>query len=318
LSASFHFAPLHGVTGYIFRNIYFRRFPGFDTILSPFILQLQKPKETKKHFKDLLPENNQGIPLIPQMLGNDAQNLIATAKVLIALGYKEMNLNLGCPFARVANKFRGSGLLPYPHRIKRILTEVCEKLDMAVSVKLRLGRYNPDEILTLIPIFNSLPLKNIIIHPRIGTQMYKGDVNLEAFALAASMSNHPVIYNGDIKNPTTFTTLQNRFPQIAGWMIGRAAVANPFLIGQIKSGQCIPDLVAQLMDFHDELYAGYSSILSGPGHLLDKMKELWQYFGQSMPANAVETNAISRTKNIDEYKALIDKLRSTSLWTGLK
>jgi tRNA-dihydrouridine synthase B len=315
--SSFHFAPLHGVTDYIFRNIYFHRFPGFDTVLSPFILQLKKPRNTHNHFKDLLATHNAGIPLIPQLLGNDADNLIKTAGVLKAFGYREINLNLGCPFARIANKNRGSGLLPHPERIKNILEAVCGGLDIAVSVKLRLGRNDPKEILELMPIFNSLPLKNIIIHPRIGTQMYNGAVDLDGFASAAAASCHPVIYNGDIKNTATLYVMQHRFPKITGWMIGRAAVADPFLIGRIKTGECVSDPISKLMDFHDELYAGYCEIYGNPDFLLNKMKELWQYFGQSMPANKTELAAIFLVNNTSEYRTIIDRIRTRGIWTGL-
>ncbi len=315
--SSFHFAPLHGVTDCIFRNIYFRRFPGFDTVVSPFILQLKKPRKSQNHFKDLLRTRNEGIPLIPQLLGNDADNIVETAKVLKSLGYEEINLNLGCPFARIANKNRGSGLLPHPERIKKILEAVCSRLDIAVSVKLRLGRDNPKEILELMPVFNSLPLKNLIIHPRIGIQMYGGAVDLEGFTLAADSSRHPVIYNGDIRNITILTAMQNRFPKITGWMIGRAAVADPFLIGRIKTGECVSDPVSRLMDFHDELHEGYGRIFGNPDILLSKMKELWQYFGQSMPANKKELRAIFLAKNESEYEAIIDGLRNTGVWSGL-
>jgi len=313
----FHFAPLHGITDYIFRNIYFRRFPGFDTVLSPFIYQLEKPKASKYHFKDLLPENNTGIPLIPQLMGNDAKNLVAAAKVLASLGYREINLNLGCPFARIANKYRGSGLLPYPERIRKLLEEVCSRLTMAVSVKLRLGRHDPQEILELIPLLNSLPLRNIIIHPRIGTQIYKGELNLACFALAAAASRHPVIYNGDIRNTANLAAIRQQFPGIAGWMIGRAAVADPFLIGRIKTGQIITDPIPQLMEFHDELYSAYEKILTCPLHLLHKMKALWQYFAQSMPADNEELQALFLTVSKDEYLQLIDRIRSNGTWLGL-
>jgi tRNA-dihydrouridine synthase len=188
---------------------------------------------------------------------------------------------------------------------------------MAVSVKLRLGRHDPEEILELMPIFNSLPLKNIIIHPRIGTQMYKGAVDLEGFALAATASCHPVIYNGDIKNIATLYAMQNRFPKITGWMIGRAAVADPFLIGRIKTGECVSDPISKLMDFHDELYASYGKILGSPEYLLGKMKELWRYFGQSMPANKKELHAIFLAETINEYQVIIDRIWSKGMWTGL-
>jgi len=311
-----YLAPLHGVTNRIFRKAFFNHFSGFDGVMAPFVLAVDTDQLKKNHFKDLLPFDASGIPVVPQLLGNDPFAFVKTARYLAGLGYAEVNWNLGCPYPMVANKKRGSGLLPFPGMIEKILEEVCAKQDIALSVKLRLGRYESQEIINLMPILNRYPLKKVIIHPRIGTQMYKGEVSLDGFAEALSLCRHPVMYNGDIKDEATFAQLQKRFPSVTEWMIGRWAIANPFLPEQIKKtdrsapAPHLSDPVAVIRAFHDELYGSYREALSGPAHLLDKMKEIWSYLGRSFPSNAAGVDRIIRSKTVEAYDQAVSAILS--------
>jgi tRNA-dihydrouridine synthase B len=300
-----HFAPLHGVTNRVFRKAYFNHFGGFDTVLAPFILSVNTTEFKKTHFKDLVPEDRAGIPLVPQILSNDAAGFLQTSKILADLGYGEVNWNLGCPYSMVANKKRGSGLLPFPDLVEKFLERVCAGLGLSLSIKLRLGRKDPEEILALMPIFNAYPLKKIIIHPRIGIQMYKGEVDLEGFARAAEMSKHDVVYNGDIRDLKTYEYLQARFPSVREWMIGRWAISDPFLPAAIRGAGPVPDRVRRIGAFHDELYAAYRGVLFGPAHVLDKMKEVWGLMGSSFPVNGKELERIARTHTLEGYESAV-------------
>jgi len=304
-----YLAPLHGVTNRIFRKAWFRHFGGIDEALAPFILAVGANGPEGKHFKDLTPEPASvppvtPVPLVPQILGGDAKSFLATAWILADLGYTEVNWNLGCPFPMVAKKGRGSGLLPHPDRVQAFLDEVCPRLSragIALSVKLRLGRKEPGEILALMPRLNAHPLSRIIIHPRVGTQMYRGAVNLDAFACALELSAHRVVYNGDIANRTGFEALRKRFPSIQDWMIGRGAVADPFLPARLKGLGLPADPLAEIRAFHDELYGLYREALCGPGHPLDKMKEIWGYLGPSINAPYTAFSAIARARTPADY-----------------
>jgi tRNA-dihydrouridine synthase len=309
-----HFAPLHGVTNRIFRRAFFSHFTGFDAAMAPFIGTLKTIPDRNRHFRDLLPENNTGLTIIPQLLGNEPEDFVVTGQILADLGYTEVNWNLGCPYARVAKKRRGSGLLPHPGLIRRVLETACSRLPIQVSVKLRLGRTDPAEIFDLLPIFNDLPLKRIILHPRTGIQMYDGAVDLGGFAAAAGLSRHPVMYNGDITSLAAFKSLQGRFPAISEWMIGRWAISNPLLIGQIRGEAPESDPLGRVRAFHDELQARYAEVLSGPGHLMDKMKELWRYLDVSFPENPREILGIARAKTLEEYIHAAGTLLKNGVW----
>jgi tRNA-dihydrouridine synthase len=305
-----HLAPLHGVTNRVFRESYFRHFSAFDGAMAPFVVAIPGSTAKPRHFKDLMPGPGtrargplpSGPPLAAQILGNEPSAVAETAGVLVGLGYEEIDLNLGCPYSMVANKKRGSGLLPFPERIGEILDALCAVPGVRASVKLRLGRFEPGEILRLMPALNERPLSRVVIHPRIGVQMYRGSVDLELFARAAALCRHPLVYNGDISSRADFERLAARFPEVEGWMIGRGAVSNPFLPEEIKTGSVAGDRARRLREWHEDLYRSYQGALCGPGHLLDKMKELWTYLGASFPEKKRQLAAIARSRTREEYE----------------
>lgn len=307
-------APLHGITNRVFRNVFAKHFAGFDSAMAPFVLSVHASDARGTHFKDLLPEYNTRLPLVPQILGNDAQGFVGTAQLIAELGYTEVNWNLGCPYPMVTNKRRGAGLLPYPHLVRQFLETVCAKLPVSLSVKLRLGLAHAREILEIMPVLNDFPLARIIIHPRIGSQLYAGAVDLEGFSAAAALSVHPVMYNGDIRNVDFFETLQQRFPFVDGWMIGRGAISNPFLSGLLKGVAMPADVVARFRAFHDELYFSYREVLEGQKHVLDKMKELWTYFGRSLTAGAEAYKSLAKAMTFPAYESAVRLVFTTATW----
>jgi tRNA-dihydrouridine synthase B len=318
-----HFAPLQGVTNRIFRNAYFRHFAGFDSAMAPFILAVHTSRSRSRHFKDLLPgpaESSRSdgacilegassrIYLVPQLIGNDAPIFAETARILADLGYREINWNLGCPYATVANKLRGSGLLPFPDRIAAVLDAGCRIPGISISVKLRLGRSDPDDIIRLMPVLNDHPLGKVIIHPRVGTQMYRGEPDLEGFARAARLCSHTLVYNGDITSRAAYERLVERFAAIDEWMIGRGAVSNPFLAEEIKTGGAIGNRGMRLRAWHDDLYQSYRGVLSGPSHVLDKMKEVWTYLGASFPGTQKRLERIARAPTLPAYEIAVARM----------
>lgn len=315
-----YLAPLHGVTNSVVRNALYKHFGGIDVTMAPFVNSIHPEttyaKSKENHFKDLIAGRFESVPLIPQIMGNEPLSFIETAKTIAGFGYTEVNWNLGCPFPMVTNKKRGSGLLPHPALIERFLEVVCAGVTIDISIKLRLGLTDKSDILKVIPILNGFPLKKIIIHPRVGSQMYGGQVDLDAFAEATALSRHQVMYNGDIKNAETFVTLQKRFPSVTEWMIGRWGMYNPFLFSQIKS-KALPERPSETIRlFHDDLYSKYREILFGPKHVLDKMKEIWTYLGKSFSLADKLLAEIRRAKTLDVYEKTVNELFLDTVWHG--
>ena len=162
-------APLEEVTGYVFRNAYHAHFYPFDKYFAPFVAAKEQKGRlfNYKERNDILPENNRGIILIPQILTNNSEAFIRTARGMREYGYEEINLNLGCPSKTVVNGGRGSGFLQDREGLRKFLDKIFEQLDMKISIKTRLGRYEPEEIGPLMEIFNDYPLEELIIHPRV-------------------------------------------------------------------------------------------------------------------------------------------------------
>jgi tRNA-dihydrouridine synthase B len=303
-----YLAPLRGFTDYIYRNAFAGHFDGFDGALAPFIPTVTANRFKPSHFKDVLPENNPTIPIVPQIISNLPDDFINLAVRLFDLGYTSVNWNLGCPFPMVAKKHRGSGMLPYPDKIDAFLEKTVSAIPNRISIKTRLGRRKINEIFKLMPIFNRYPLEEIIIHPRTGIQMYDGGTDLETFEQCLEQSVHRIVYNGDITDLKSFRDVFDRFERLDGWMIGRGAVSDPFLPAIIKAGQDdITFKVEKFKQFYDELFEQYRQTFSGPGHLLNRMKGFWTYFSKSFQNSRMIVKKVHRTQKMDRYLEIVDR-----------
>jgi tRNA-dihydrouridine synthase len=303
-------SPLQGFTDFRFRNAINTYFGGIDTYYSPYIRLNGKMIIKSSYERDLLPENNLGLEVIPQVITNDADEFLFVAKYVRELGYKELNWNLGCPYPMVTKSGMGSGLISNTEKINTILERAHAESDILVSMKMRLGYETAQEILDVFPILDQFPLKNIAIHARLGKQLYKGGVHLDAFEACIDSTKHKLYYNGDITSVTKFREMQERFPSIDHWMIGRGLIADPFLPSMIKKDttEYPTNKMALFSDFHDTLYQGYSESLSGPSHILLKMHHLWDYFSVIFTNTHKVLKKINKTKNIRNYELAVKEI----------
>ena len=270
-----YMAPMKGLTDHLFRGAFADHFGGFDLAVAPFITTKQGPHIKRKYVKDLLPENNDRLPVVPQILSKTAVDFIVLANYLYDMGYDTVNWNLGCPSPMVANKQRGSGMLPFTGRIQSFLDTVIPELRGSLSIKMRLGWKEKRDIFRLLPAIDPYPLAEIIIHPRTGLQRYEGPVDLEAFEACLAMTRHDVVYNGDIRTVGDFRRLSRRFDGVQAWMIGRWCLVDPFLPGHIRTGtDDIVDKIQRMQRFHETLFEAYHRVLDGPAHVMNKMKGL--------------------------------------------
>jgi tRNA-dihydrouridine synthase len=270
---------MKGFTDHLFRSAFAEHFGGFDLAVAPFITTKQGHRIKRKYVKDVLPENNTRLPVVPQILSKTVGDFVVLANYLYDLGYNTVNWNLGCPYPMVANKQRGSGMLPYTDRIQTFLDKVIPEISGSLSIKMRLGWKEKTDIFRLLPVIDPYPLAEIIIHPRTGLQRYEGPVDLDAFEACLAVTRHPVVYNGDIRTVGDFRQLFQRFGGVHSWMIGRGCLADPFLPGRIRTGaDDLPDKIHQMQQFHEALFEAYNRVLDGPSHVMNKMKGLWRYF----------------------------------------
>jgi tRNA-dihydrouridine synthase len=293
---------MKGFTDHLFRSAFADHFGGFDLAVAPFISSKQDHHIKRKYVKDVLPENNTRMPVVPQILSKTAADFIVLANYLYDLGYNTVNWNLGCPYPMVANKKRGSGMLPYTDRIRTFLDRVIHEIRGSLSIKVRLGWKETADIFRLLPVINQYPLSEIIIHPRTGLQRYEGPVDLDAFEDCLAVIRHPVVYNGDIRTVGDFRRLFRRFDRVHAWMIGRWCLADPFLPGHITTGaDDIPDKIYRMQRFHEALFEAYNRVLDGPSHVLNKMKGLWRYFSLPFEDCKKTMKKITKTRQPDQY-----------------
>lgn len=299
----FYLAPMEGLTGYIFRNAYNETFGDVDRYFTPF---LASKKLNHKEKNDVLPEHNIGMEVVPQILTNRADEFISIAEQLDRMGYKEVNLNLGCPSGTVVAKNRGAGFLGVPKELIKFLDEIFLKSRLPISVKTRIGMTCQEEWENLIEIFNRYPLTELIIHPRLRIDFYEGKPRYDAFKLAVEKCDADLCYNGDIKTADDYNAVKEMFPSIQKIMIGRGVLENPGLIGTIL-GRPEPD-ADTLRSFHDKILTGYCEIMSGDRNVLFKMKEFWVHFGKHFPDTKKEQKAIQKSNSVDEYKAAVNMI----------
>ena len=303
-------SPLQGFTDFRFRNAQNKIFGGIDTFYSPYIRLNGKLVIKSSYQRDLLPENNKDLEVIPQIITNDADEFLFVSKYVQELGYKELNWNLGCPYPMVTKQGMGSGLICDPGKINHILDRAHNETNILVSMKMRMGYENAEEILETLPVLDKYPLKNIAIHARIGKQLYKGGVDLDAFQRCVDNTKHKLYYNGDITTVAKFKEMQERFPSIDHFMIGRGLIADPFLPSMIKNNTT--EYPKNRMDifgaFHDEIYQQYDAALSGPTPIKMKMLGFWEYFSQSFSNPQKTYKKIKKATNPHKYKQAVAEI----------
>lgn len=301
-------APLLGFTDLTYRNVYTRHFSGLDEAIAPFISTMGQQKLNASKLKDVDLDLNLSVPITPQIMGNNAGDFVYLANHLYENGHGAVNWNLGCPHSKIAKKQRGSGLLLYPERIDELLEAILPALKPTLSVKIRLGRRNKDEIYRLVETFDRHQITEIILHPRTGEQMYTGTSDHDAFEKAMAASRHPFVYNGDIVDLASFERVRQQFPDIRGIMIGRGLLSNPFLPEDIKGISPPEPRLKRLKAFHDDLFQSYATVFSGPGHLTGRMKGFWSYLGPSFENSAKPLKKILKATSIPAYTDRVNAL----------
>ena len=327
-----YFAPLEGITNNTYRNTHHDCYAGVDAYFTPFLSPNQNHAINPKERRDILPENNVGVPLIPQVLTNKAEYLLRTAKELKDVyGYEEVNLNLGCPSKTVVSKGKGSGFLRDLDALKGFFDEVfgiIEAVDTSasdtdrvyprISVKTRLGLESPDEFAKILEIYNRYPLSELIIHPRVQKEFYKNTPHLDAFAEAVKVSKHSLCYNGDVNTLQDYLRIREMFPTVEKIMMGRGLLSNPSLAEEIRAyEECMERggvwtgyqvSRERMKQYHDMLYNKYVVRMSGDANVLFKMKEFWVFLGEQFPEEERLLKKIRKANRLEEYERLVGEL----------
>ena len=304
-----HFAPLQGYTDAIYRSAHARIFGGVASYYTPFV-RLEHGDFRRKDVRELDADNNRGVNLTPQLIASTPEKILRILALFIEKGYKNVDINLGCPFPTLAKRHNGAGLLPYPDEAKALLMAAIEAHpEIQFSVKMRLGWEDANECMALLPLLNSLPLSHITMHPRLGKQQYKGEVDLEAFQRFYAKCDKPVIYNGDLLTLDDIDTISNRFPRLSGLMIGRGLLANPALAIEYQQGAPLSpkEKIEKIRLLHADVFSQYGNLLEGGDlQLLTKMRTFWEYLLPDGDRKAKKV--IHKTSKLSNYQAAVSNL----------
>ena len=308
-TVKYYMAPLESVTTWIYRQAHAKIYGRLDKYFIPFLEPHEKRDFKTRELQEILPEHNENIYAVPQILTNRSEGFIKLAKALKDWGYEEINLNLGCPSKTVVTKGKGSGFLAKPEELERFLTEIVDALsgEVKISVKTRIGKEDPEEFPALLELFNKYPMEELIIHPRVQKDGYGNVPRLELYELAEKQSVNPLCYNGDLYTQEQIWNFAERFPGTERLMFGRGFLRDPGLL--YNEGKDSKDIFEKFWAFHDLVYEGYQERNMGDRNVLFKMKELWSYqvYQFSEPERLFKT--FKKVQDCNEYEQMIRNLR---------
>ena len=298
----FYFAPLEGITTYIYRNLHHQWFGGMDKYFTPFVSPTSNRDFKSRAKKDVIPEHNMDIPVVPQILSNRSDEFLYTAERLAEYGYTEINLNLGCPSGTVVSKGRGSGFLTDLDGMDRFLYDIYENCPVPLSVKTRIGRYEPEEFTEILKIYNKYPIHELTIHPRVRDDFYKNIPNWDVFEYALEHSTNPVCYNGDLCTFEDYERFCERFPTVDRIMIGRGLIGNPGLVHEIQTGE--PVRLEEVSGFMWALKEAYQECMAD-NPVLFKMKEIWVYLAELYPQGEQLWKKMKKVRRLSDYENIM-------------
>lgn len=300
-----YLAPMEGLTTFIYRSAYNRYFGRIDKYFTPFI---SSRKMNSREINEILPEHNEGMTVVPQILTNHAEEFLQITEQIAAFGYKSVNLNLGCPSGTVTAKKRGAGFLSVPEQLDEFLYTIFEKSSLKISIKTRIGVSSEEEWDKLLAIYSKYPIDELIIHPRLQQDQYKGTPHKSAFQKAQDTLQFPLCYNGDIHSPQDFATLLSEIPAVSHIMLGRGILKDPYLVHKLRGDINTVPNKDTIKEFHNEIFTRYAEIMSGETPVLYKMKDLWTYLSQSFTTPEKYLKKIRKANNFADYKAAVDSL----------
>lgn len=302
-----YFAPLEGITTYTFRNTHRELFGFCDEYFAPFIVPTDNEKISLKTLRDISPEKNTMPPKV-QVMCTTSTAFCEFAKKIKTIGYNEVNLNLGCPSGTVVKKSRGSGALRDVQALDSFFDGIFSGTDIKVTVKTRTGFYSHDEFGALLNVYNKYPIEELIVHPRVREEYYKGEPNMHSFDMAYNKCKAKLCYNGNIYSVLDYLKLIQKYEKLTSVMIGRGAVRNPAIFREIKGGE--PLKTEELISFSKLLEKRYYELLYSDRYTLHRLKEIWIYAMDNYKDEKKILKAVKKSSKLSELNSAIEALPS--------
>ena len=299
-----YFAPMEGLTDFIYRNLHRQYFPGIDRYYTPFLSPTVHRSLTPREQRELPAADTLSYLCIPQILTKVPEDFLWLAGQCRDLGYTEVNLNVGCPSGTVTAKGKGSGMLRDPDGLDRFLDAIFREAPLPVSIKTRIGFQEPEEFPKLLEIFNRYPIRELIIHPRVRKVFYNGGVHMDMFHYAAENSRNPLCFNGNITAKEQIETFRSQYPKVDSIMIGRGLSADP---GMLSANRHIKTIA----QFHNSLLEAYMDAFGSARNAMFRLKENWQYLLRCFGDSEHLGKKLRKTTDIGEYREITAEIFNT-------
>ena len=301
-------APMEGLTVRTFRRVHAECFGRLDRYYTPFLAPAHVGQAfTKKALRELEPQDDSDLDLVPQLLTNKADEFVWSVQLLAGMGYTEVNLNLGCPSRTVVGKGRGYGFLRHLDELEAFLDTVCDQSPLPVSVKTRVGMEIDEEYGRILELYCQYPLTELIVHPRVQKDFYKGTPRQELYGMTLKKASFPVAYNGDVFGADDLEVLRTSYPATRHVMLGRGIMTNPALARMIRGGA--PLTAGELRAFHDRLFEAYESEVGG--NAVARMKEWWGYAQYAFADSLAVHRVMRKARHVGDYRSAADKVFAT-------
>lgn len=301
-------APLQGYTDRVYRNLFCRHFGGIEACYTPFIRLETGGLFRNRDLRDIDPEGNSAVNLIPQILPGSPEEFRLLAEKVAGYGYRQIDINMGCSFPMIAGRKKGAGVLPFPERVKEVLSCIHEFPSLEFSLKMRLGWEKASECMDLVETINGVRLCRVGIHARTGKQQYKGSTDPEAFGRFYEQCRHPLFYNGDLYSLADLNRIFEMFPLLRGVLLGRGLLSSPFMAKEFSCGEYLSEeeRMKSFFLFHSDLYAAYKVVFQDEKQLLNKMKTFWDYW---LPgADKKAHKQIKKSNRLSDYEGAVGKM----------
>ena len=314
---SVEMAPMEGITTAIFRRCYRKWFHGVDREYTPFLVANKNHKFKTREKREFIPFSDS---VVPQILTDRAEHFLWAARELQKHGYREINLNTGCPSATVTTKGKGAGMLGDLDHLKAFLDEVFYIKETEglpeISVKTRVGSSSFAEAEDIAALYALYPFSKVIVHPRTRKDFYNGTPSTAAFrCFYERFSHEKLVFNGDLNSVEDIDKVLKMFPELSAVMLGRGLLADPFLPEKIHNADMeikrdSKEKKEALAGFLNELYKEYAHSYSENAAIL-KMKEIWNFMAPSFSEQDKLLKAIRRSRTGPEYVTAAKKLIDT-------
>ncbi len=301
----YDFAPLEGLTDSIYRRLHHKYFPGIHRYYMPFLSPTIHRTLTHKEDRELPIADSEAFTAIPQILTKSPEDFLWAARVCHDRGYREVNLNIGCPSGTVVSKGKGSGMLRDVPALDAFLDRVFQGCPTEISVKTRLGMENPQEFPAILEVFNRYPIKELTVHPRVRKDFYKEPVREDWFAYATEHSAIALCYNGNLLSQADIRAIEAKYPQVNAVMLGRALIGDPGLL--TPGGTTVEALEA----FHNELLEEYIRVFGSPRNAMFRMKENWGFLHKRFENPDKLWKRLRKTTDVQEYMSITREIFCT-------